>query len=369
MTADEQLDYVHRLLEDAGDEWRSELAPPVDVDAGWFKSAPRIQSPIFATVTVVVAVVVLAVVAGLLGPRAPRGTIPSGGSSVASDPSADPTSATAAPASIAPASASLVPTITNRPLPSPTLTDEIVREGDLVTMAGRILEFNDGPVICAEVIYAGFAYGCGGPAMLSLRGLDVRTVPGSYNEYSQGWITQTVTVVGHWRGGAIEVTEWTLGGQPIDLYGSRKVPCDPPDGGWAPGSGSERASLELDHEIEQHPGRYGGYWGVHEGSTYIPVIATTDDVDLAKARLARIYTHNLCVTHVSIGEADLQRAAADLGYRESAFAMELTLDGVVLYVPVVDALTLVALGPSLEGLSLRGFAEKVPAETPSPPPT
>lgn len=369
MTADEQLDYVHRLLEDAGDEWRSQLAPPVDVDAGWFKSAPRIQSPIFATAAVVSTVVVLAVVAGLLGPRAPRGTIGPGGSSVASGPSADPTRASEAPASIAPASASPAPTITNRPLPSPTLTDEIVREGDLVTMAGRILEFNDGPVICAEVISAGFFYGCGGPAMLSLTGLDVRSVPGSYNEYSQGWITQTVTVVGHWRDGAIEVTDWTSGGQPIDMYGSRAVPCDPPEGGWTPGTVSERTGRALDREIERHPDRYGGYWGVWEGRTFIAVIATTDDVVEATSRLEGIFSHNLCVTHVSISEADVQRVAENLGYGESAFAMELSGPTVVLYVPVVDARTLEALGPDFDGLSLRGFAEKVQVDEASPPPT
>jgi hypothetical protein len=103
------------------------------------------------------------------------------------------------------------------------------------------------------------------------------------------------------------------------------VPCDPPAGGWPPGSGETGPDdwMKLNRLMEHvrgQPERFGDIWQAHpdgppSGPSGMPsrmvyVVGTTDDVAQTMAELRAIYPGNLCVHSITRSAAELERIAA-----------------------------------------------------------
>ena len=238
----------------------------------------------------------------------------------------------------------------------------IVSDGDQVRIVGRLMEWVDDPIVCTDLIWATSRPpipGCGSQ-IIPLRGIDVRSVPGSDENLPRSWVTRTVTLTGTWRGGSIDVTDWTVGGEPLDPHADMAVPCDPPDDGWTHESPTEADGRKLDREIEGSPDRYVGHWYVRsETAPLVVVVAMVPGDASVASRLKRIYPYNLCVIDLSIAATDLRNIERQLGYHDGGLTLIPTHSGLLLRVTVLDRALVDALGGAWNELSVAPHATKV----------
>ncbi len=365
MTGDERTDYVHRLLQDAGDNWRSQLSRPPDVDVRWFRDAPRVQSRFFAGLAAA-GIVVLAVIAGLLGPRISEPALPPGGSVVANGPTAGPSTPAGSTAPVSP-----TPINPERPTPSPTSTDDIVRDGDFVTVSGYVIERIGGqPIVCEQLIslaMIGSPPNCMDPSVRVE--VDVRNLPGAA-EVGGTWASGHLSVEGTWEGDRIRVTDARPSERPASSSLERNVPCDAPAGGWPvvdTDLAYEAAGAAVDGEVLAHPDRYAGLWGAFvgsgdiEGRAAVYVVATVDDVETVTTELRKVFSYSLCVVRVPFSTRDLERIEASLASDGRPWSLEtnLTRKGVTLRATVLDEAVAAALGPKIGQYTVEPLVRKL----------
>lgn len=385
--SDRQPDDIDRLLEAAGDRWRSSLAGPADVDANWFTNEQRgiRHAPWLAAAA---ALAILALVVALFPRTAPIGPSAAPESPLAALPTPG-TTAQAPPNS----SPRATPT-TTLPLPTSTSTApafpyDIVREGDLVSVSGAIIDWSAGPIICtweAWDLSNPPQPGCVDSHQVPISGIEPRELPGNdwrsaREDFNEVWVTDHVQLFGLWRGGIIDY----VGSVPTDKPPSPSflsvppIPCDPPSGGW-PGDpedfapeGPEGLVLSLQAEVDRRPEIYGGFWVAWNEDTQgnvterALVVGTVGDVESAARSLTEIFPANLCVVEVEYSTAELQVAVDDLTQNGDNWTVgtDPATNRVLVILPVIDEQAAEALAPHVDKIDVRPLAEK--ADTAPPP--
>lgn len=371
--SERQPDQVERLLETAGDRWRSGLPGPADLDANRFATERRgvRQAPWFA---IAAALAILSLVVALF----PRTTAIGPSPALQSPLAALPTPGTTAPQNSSPR-----PTPTAKlPLPTPTpaapaLPYDIVREGDLVSVSGAIIDWSSGPIICtweAWDLSNPPQPGCVDSHQVPISGIDPRELPGNdwrsaREDFNEVWVTDHVQAFGLWRDGVIDYVSSVPTEKPPrpSFLSVPPIPCAPPSGGW-PGDPEdfgpedpEGLVLRLQAEVDRRPEIYGGSWVAWNEDAQgnvtkrALVVGTVGDVESAARSLTEIFPANLCVVEVEYSTEELQAVVDDLTQNGDNWTVgtDPATNRVLVTLPVIDEQAAKALAPHVDKIDVR----------------
>jgi hypothetical protein len=207
----------------------------------------------------------------------------------------------------------------------------LVHDGDTVEATGRVIAAPNAPVkFCAPAPQA-IAAGDGPPDCLfwvEARGVDLDAL--ADRSVIDGVVVGMATLRGTWQSRVLTVTS-----QPPPATSStmvvpseRRLPCDPPPGGWQRTSEVGGGPALRDY-LAQHSDQFAEPWIAWPEGTPGPNTAAPDfftkpavfvievvsgDVDQARAELSRVYAGNLCVVRAepevrSSAEVNRNRAA------------------------------------------------------------
>lgn len=166
--------------------------------------------------------------------------------------------------------------------PSPVpFADEVVREGDLVSVTGQIINWSAGPVVCAWMAWnlsAPPQPGCVDSRAVPLNGIDPRDLPGgewrsAHEGFKNVWVTNTFDVFGIWRDGVVEFVDAIPGEQPPNPTSIQPVPC---------GSGAECSIQELE-AVAERLRAVGPEWWVEVGGSGNRLVVWLPVIDAAVA--------------------------------------------------------------------------------------
>lgn len=381
-------DDIDRLLRESGERWRSKPLPLPSVDDAMFVDRPQLAlsavarrwlsaAAAFAVLALVVAVALATVLPHQTGPGAalsPTATTSTASPIAAtSPPSSDTPIATLTPsAAQSTPRTSATPLESNAPMPPPPA---IVRDGDTVVAYGNLFETATPSQAFLCRWADGFApdIGCLGSVVVTVRGVDVRELPGteadpSVPELPAGtWVSTYIRVEGVWRGEAIEATHVERAERPStrELLALPDVPCARPPDGWAgypPDPGLvDQADAALRSEVSEHPDEYAGIsFAVttdEEGriSELVRVVGTLVDVESVSPKLHSIYPFNLCIVRVEHSSSELQEIADDLFAfnRDWEILIDTSVGRVGVYVPVFDQGAADAVAPYSSTVLIR----------------
>jgi hypothetical protein len=377
-------DYVDGVLKDAGEVWRARLGTPPAVDVSWFAKEAPTRRWWWAAAAGAAAVAICALaIAFLPSISPPAATLPPGSSPITGTTPSPPTTATAT------ATPSPLPLLTAPPTssPAPAFPYEIVREGDLVSVTGNIIDWPAGPRVCAWMVWDLSnppQPGCFDGRDLPITGVDPRDLSGAewYSARDPGpgkvWVTGYLRVFGTWRDGTIEVVEVLPAEKPESPFSLPPVPCDPPTGGW-PGDPDdfdpydpEIFARTLQYELQQHPDLYGGLWSaVDENSLggvarHALVVGTVGDVSSVEAELREIYPANLCVVQVEHNTLELEAVVDRLRAADRDWVVDVDpkINQVAVWLPVVEQGAADVLAEDSGKVHVVPVAERVDADLP-----
>jgi hypothetical protein len=358
---------IDRLLRDAGAAWRAGRVDEMKIGSSRFAALNRPARGRW--VTIVVAVSLTVIFAGVVGklwfgvgtPDTGQGAVlsPSYGPSLPGTPQPSRPLATPPPASSSP---------TGGPFAVVQNGDRVMAEGFVVDNADTLMRYDaDSTVLCPELLDAGVA-GVTGPPIcktytaVRVRGVDLNSLGGEQQDPFV--ISDYARVVGTWSDDSITVVDAEEVKRPATSL-NRSVPCSTPEGGW-PGSDASTPSNDslsrLGDFVNAHPDTYSGAWtGDIIGDGTAVVVGTIGSVASEAERLAKIYPYNLCVIHVNYSATDLEHLAQTLagqGFWQTY--VDATVDRVIITTPVLDALTAQLLIPYSEELDVRTTVTRVP---------
>lgn len=168
--------------------------------------------------------------------------------------------------------------------PSPAPFDaEIVRDGDLVSVIGQVIDWSAGPVVCAWMAWALSIPpqpGCVDSHAARISGIDPRDLPGAewpsaLEGFKKVWVTADFRVFGIWRNGVLEYVDAIPAEQPPNPVSENvpRVPCELPD---------ECSTLELD-AVEERMRAVDPRWLVQVGVSGNRVVVWLPVIDAAAA--------------------------------------------------------------------------------------
>lgn len=211
--------------------------------------------------------------------------------------------------------------------PAPSLRQQLVRDGDLVTAYGDVVAVPGRPVrFCAPVPTAAMGTADGrdqAPAYcdegVTLLRADLSRLSGRHQLHGVVW--GQAAIRGRYRGGTVTVTR--QGGPPSPTLPPvsfpDKPPCPPPPGGWARGALDNDGMNRLDEYLRTHPDQFGeivitypagppsgptdrpGYYD----ATQVALVSTVVDPAAAERALRAVFGGNLCVVRTRHNRAEV----------------------------------------------------------------
>jgi hypothetical protein len=259
------------------------------------------------------------------------------------------------------------------PAPSATdLGDEVGRDGDSVTAAGKIVQLpGDTPRLCfyLGVTTASMSQpvdaGCH-PLRVPVDGVDLERLPG-WTERGGGGMSGYLEAKGTWAEGTLVVRDVFAAIAPRPFV-IPPAPCEAPPGGW-PGRPSaedaveaEASSLRLTDEVDDNPALYSGIWVADlEGAAPI-VVGTVGKVEEVRERLAEIYPYNMCVVKVDYSAAQLQPVADRLAQSDGRWWTDVdpATARVLVDLPVLDEEAVSRIGADADKVTVRPLVARAP---------